>query len=58
MKKIMTHISAVPRVIDQVDHHNMVVWIVAAIDFLKVRWVRVAVTEPAQDENQERKFKN
>jgi len=39
-------ISAVPRVIDQVDHHNMVVWIVAAIDFLKVRWVRVALTEP------------
>jgi len=39
-------ISTVPSVIDQVDHHNMVVWIVAAIYLFKVRWVGVALAEP------------
>jgi len=39
-------ISAVPRVVDQVDHHNMVVWIIVAIYFFKVRWVGVALTKP------------
>ena len=47
------YISAVPSVIDQIDHHNMVVRIIVAIYFFKVRWVGVALTEPAQDENKD-----
>ena len=50
----MAHISAVPCVIDQVDHHNMIVGIVAAaIYFIKVVWICVALTEPAQNENKD-----
>ena len=46
------YISAVPRVIDQVDHHNMIVRIVVAIYLFKVRWVGVALAESAQDEHE------
>ena len=50
---MIAYISTVPSVIDQVDHHNMVVWIVAAIYLFKVRWVGVALAEPDQDENKD-----
>ena len=47
------YISAVPSVIDQIDHHNMVVRIIVAIYFFKVRWVGVALTESDQDEHED-----
>ena len=49
----MAHISAVPCVIDQVDHHNMVVRVMAAIYFIKVIWIGVALTEPAHGEDKD-----